>query len=168
MTTTINNPVVSAVPIISTTPSCTTTSSISNTLSNVEKECESKPQFVVTPKKPTTNIGVKPITVVKTNPPQSLLQSNQHFPHHQIQVNSSNSRVSTRLLQQSFIITGIDVGWITNHQIIRSFGFTIDAIVRFGQQSQCRNLDLQFNDHISNSKNSKSISTTERNIQSNW
>lgn len=41
------------------------------------------------PLKKVTNIGGKPVTVVKTSPAQSLLQSNQHFPHHQIQVRYS-------------------------------------------------------------------------------
>ncbi|XP_015596568.1 nuclear factor related to kappa-B-binding protein isoform X2 [Cephus cinctus] len=58
----------------------------------------------LTKKVATTNIGGKPVTVVKTNAPQSLLQSNhQHFPHHQIQVSTSAGLQTIRLSGHSVL-----------------------------------------------------------------
>ncbi|XP_015109741.1 nuclear factor related to kappa-B-binding protein [Diachasma alloeum] len=78
----------------------------------VEREAvmpvEMKPVAAVGPslgplKKVGTSIGGKPVTVVKTNPAQSLLQSNQHFPHHQIQVSTSAGLQTIRLSGHSVL-----------------------------------------------------------------
>ncbi|XP_063977217.1 nuclear factor related to kappa-B-binding protein [Diachasmimorpha longicaudata] len=54
-------------------------------------------------KKVGTSIAGKPVTIVKTNPAQSLLQSNQHFPHHQIQVSTSAGLQTIRLTGHSVL-----------------------------------------------------------------
>lgn len=54
--------------------------------------------------KKVTNIGGKPVAVVKTNAAQSLLQSSQqHFPHHQIQVSTSAGLQTIRLSGHSVL-----------------------------------------------------------------
>ncbi|XP_076244084.1 nuclear factor related to kappaB binding protein [Calliopsis andreniformis] len=106
--TTISAAISSAVAVSGTTVPITTlpTSTSINTVT-VEKDITSnevKPQITTTATaKKVTNIGGKPVAVVKTNA-QSLLQSNQqHFPHHQIQVSTSAGLQTIRLSGHSVL-----------------------------------------------------------------
>ena len=57
-------------------------------------------------KKVASSMNVKPVAVVKSTAPQSLLQSNQqqqHFPHHQIQVSTSAGLQTIRLSGHSVL-----------------------------------------------------------------
>lgn len=88
------------------TTSLSTSSTPINTIT-VEKDVttsEVKPQIPTSvPAKKATNIGGKPVAVVKTSA-QSLLQSNQqHFPHHQIQVSTSAGLQTIRLSGHSVL-----------------------------------------------------------------
>ncbi|XP_034938876.1 uncharacterized protein [Chelonus insularis] len=60
-----------------------------------------KPQITIPPvsvaKKISSITTSKPVAVMKTSATQSLLQSNQHFPHHQIQVSTSAGLQTIRL-----------------------------------------------------------------------
>lgn len=89
------------VPITSLPASSTSINSIT-----VEKDVinDVKAQITTnTPAKKATNIGGKPVAVVKSSA-QSLLQSNQqHFPHHQIQVSTSAGLQTIRLSGHSVL-----------------------------------------------------------------
>lgn len=81
---------------------------------------EVKPQLSVPPQMKKIVTG-KPIAVTKshmTNATQSLLQSNQHFPHHQIQVSTSAGLQTIRLSGHSVLhsqtSTGLPVSTNTN------------------------------------------------------
>ncbi|XP_076648684.1 nuclear factor related to kappaB binding protein [Halictus rubicundus] len=100
------SPVISAAgPSIPVTSLPSSSASISTV--TVEKEIATsdvKPLITTTaPAKKVTNIGGKPVAVVKTSA-QSLLQSNQqHFPHHQIQVSTSAGLQTIRLSGHSVL-----------------------------------------------------------------
>ncbi|XP_043265213.1 nuclear factor related to kappa-B-binding protein isoform X1 [Colletes gigas] len=104
------NVTTSAIAVSGTTVPVTTHPSASTSISTVtiEKDITSseavKPQITTTaPAKKVTNIGGKPVAVVKANA-QSLLQSNQqHFPHHQIQVSTSAGLQTIRLSGHSVL-----------------------------------------------------------------
>lgn len=108
--TTINTPTTSVISISGTTVPVTSlpTSSTSISTITVEKDIATtvdvKPQITANvPVKKATNIGGKPVAVVKTSA-QSLLQSNQqHFPHHQIQVSTSAGLQTIRLSGHSVL-----------------------------------------------------------------
>lgn len=89
------------VPITSLPASSTSINSIT-----VEKDVINDVKAQITtnaPAKKTTNIGGKPVAVVKSSA-QSLLQSNQqHFPHHQIQVSTSAGLQTIRLSGHSVL-----------------------------------------------------------------
>lgn len=79
---------------------------------------EAKVQHISAPISTLKKIGGaavgKPVAVVKTNATQSLLQSNQHFPHHQIQVSTSAGLQTIRL---------------SGHSVLQSAQSTANAIV---------------------------------------
>ena len=108
--TTINTPTTSVISMSGATVPVTSlpTSSTSISTITVEKDIATtvdvKPQITANvPAKKATNIGGKPVAVVKTSA-QSLLQSNQqHFPHHQIQVSTSAGLQTIRLSGHSVL-----------------------------------------------------------------
>ncbi|XP_076757201.1 nuclear factor related to kappaB binding protein isoform X2 [Xylocopa sonorina] len=107
-TTTISTPSTSVISVTGTTVPVTsfpTSTSISTVTAekDVITNSEVKPTITtVAPAKKTANIAGKPVAVVKTSA-QSLLQSNQHFPHHQIQVSTSAGLQTIRLSGHSVL-----------------------------------------------------------------
>lgn len=107
--TTINQSTSAISTATGTTISVTTlpSSSTLTTTANIERNnivSEVKTLTTSNAIKKVTNIGGKPVAVVKTNAAQSLLQSSQqHFPHHQIQVSTSAGLQTIRLSGHSVL-----------------------------------------------------------------